>query len=89
MAFCNTELCGFDKGCQIIWLMDFGAGSNFRLLQVDDSYLAWLRMDVFQIFRIFFFLVLLFRHRFYHLNVCDLKPEITKLEALNVISEFK
>lgn len=55
MAFCNTELCGFDKDCQIIWLMDFGAGSNFRLLQVDDSYLAWLRMDVFQIFRIFFF----------------------------------
>lgn len=88
MAFCNTELCGFDKGCQIIWLMDFGAGSNFRLLQVDDSYLAWLGRDAFQIFRIFF-LVLLFWHRFYHLNFCDFKPEITKLETFNIISGFK
>lgn len=43
----------------------------------------------FRFLEFFFFLVLLFRHRFYHLNVCDLKPEITKLEALNVISEFK
>lgn len=69
--------------------MDIRAVSNFRLLEVDDLLSDMIGMD----FRLleFFFLVLLFLYRSYHLNFCNLKPETPKTpkhEIFNIISGF-